>query len=121
MSLSSRGSYSVIWRWSGDGSDRPNQQGNRCLSRSDSLEEWMCPPLPGQVPVGPSETSNGRTVQGAVEEASPVNKSSTGESEIRLGGVKCTDRDSDISCVKLAQVFYMLTSGHIYCCSAIFS
>ncbi|XP_051762566.1 uncharacterized protein LOC127519128 isoform X7 [Ctenopharyngodon idella] len=79
MSLSSRGSYSVIWRWSGDGSDRPNQQGNRCLSRSDSLEEWMCPPLPGQVPVGPSETSNGRTAQGAVEEASPVNKSSTEE------------------------------------------
>ncbi|XP_048048905.1 serine/threonine-protein kinase MARK1-like isoform X1 [Megalobrama amblycephala] len=77
LSLSSRGSYSVIWRWSGDGSDRPNQQGNRRLSRSDSLEEWMCPPLPGQVPVGPPETSNGRTAQGAMEEASPVNKSST--------------------------------------------
>ncbi|XP_051738270.1 aurora kinase A-like isoform X12 [Ctenopharyngodon idella] len=79
LSLSSRGSYSVCWRWSGDGSESPNEQGscgNRCLSRSDSLEEWMSPPLPGQVPVEPTETSNGRTAQGAME-SSPVNKSST--------------------------------------------
>ncbi|CAM4731476.1 unnamed protein product [Leuciscus chuanchicus] len=46
------------------------------LSRSDSLEEFLCSPLPGQVPVEPTETSTGRTAQGAVE-ASPVNKSST--------------------------------------------
>ncbi|XDV40716.1 hypothetical protein PO909_009741, partial [Leuciscus waleckii] len=45
------------------------------LSRSDSLEEFLCSPLPGQVPVEPTETSTGRTAQGAVE-ASPVNKSS---------------------------------------------
>ncbi|KAK7152491.1 hypothetical protein R3I93_010646 [Phoxinus phoxinus] len=72
-SLSSRGSYSVEWRWSGDGSESSNQQG---LSGSDSLEVFPCPPLPGQVPVEPTETSTGRTAQGAVE-ASPVNKSST--------------------------------------------
>ncbi|CAM4706736.1 unnamed protein product [Leuciscus chuanchicus] len=70
LSLSSRGSYSV--EWSGDGSESPNQQG---LSSSDSLEGFLCPPLPGQVPVEPTETSDGRTAQSAVE-ASPVNKSS---------------------------------------------
>ncbi|XDV31097.1 hypothetical protein PO909_033863 [Leuciscus waleckii] len=73
LSLSSRGSYCSEWRWSGDGSESPKQQG---LSRSDSLEGFLCPPLPGQVPVEPTETSTGRTAQGAVE-ASPVNKSST--------------------------------------------
>ncbi|CAM4606660.1 unnamed protein product [Leuciscus chuanchicus] len=73
LSLSSRGSYCSEWRWSGDGSESPNQQG---LSRSDNLEGFLCPPLPGQVPVEPTETSTGRTAQGAVE-ASPVNKSST--------------------------------------------
>lgn len=78
----------------------------------------MCPPLPGQVPVGPPETSNGRTARGAVEEASPVNKSSTGETEIRLAAVKCTDRDSAVSCIRLLQVFNTLMFGHIYCCSA---
>jgi len=55
-------------------------------------DEFMCPPLPGQVPVEPTVTSTGPTAQGAVE-ASPANRSSTGEIEIRLGGVKCTDRD----------------------------
>ncbi|ROL48033.1 Serine/threonine-protein kinase pim-2 [Anabarilius grahami] len=47
--LSSRGSYSVEWRWSGDVSDSPSEQGSCssiCLSRSDSLEGWTCPPLP---------------------------------------------------------------------------
>ena len=87
LSLSSRGTYIVDWRWSGDSSDSRNEQGSCsdcCLSRSDSLEEWTCPPLPGQVPVEPAETSHDLT------EASPVNKSSTGETEIRLCGVKCT-------------------------------
>ncbi|XP_051751096.1 serine/threonine-protein kinase pim-2-like isoform X2 [Ctenopharyngodon idella] len=65
LSLSSRGSYIVVWRWSGD-----------AVSRSDSLEGLLCPPLPGQVPVEPTETSNGLTAQGAME-ASPVNKCST--------------------------------------------
>ncbi|XP_077080088.1 serine/threonine-protein kinase pim-3-like, partial [Siphateles boraxobius] len=36
----------------------------------------MCSPLPGQVPVEPTVTSNGLTAQGAVE-VSPANKSST--------------------------------------------
>ncbi|XP_067277842.1 uncharacterized protein [Pseudorasbora parva] len=74
LSLSSRGTYIVDWRWSGDSSDSRNEQGSCsdcCLSRSDSLEEWTCPPLPGQVPVEPAETSHDLT------EASPVNKSST--------------------------------------------
>ncbi|XDV48717.1 hypothetical protein PO909_018096 [Leuciscus waleckii] len=60
-------------------SDGPSEQdscGNWSLSRSDSLQEMMCSPLPGQVPVGPTVTSNGLTPQGAVE-ASPANKSST--------------------------------------------
>ncbi|XP_056102438.1 uncharacterized protein LOC130081754 [Rhinichthys klamathensis goyatoka] len=78
-SLSSRGTYIVEWRWSGDGSDGPSGQdscGNWSLSRSDSLQEMMCPPLPGQVPLEPTVTSNGLTAHGAVE-ASPANKSST--------------------------------------------
>ncbi|XP_067282017.1 serine/threonine-protein kinase pim-3-like isoform X2 [Pseudorasbora parva] len=64
---------------SGDSWDSQSEQGSfsdDCLSRSDSLEGWLCPPLPGQVPVEPTETSNGRTAQGATE-ASPANKSST--------------------------------------------
>ncbi|XP_077104607.1 uncharacterized protein LOC143757373 isoform X1 [Siphateles boraxobius] len=79
LRLSSRGSYSVEWRWSGDVSESRSEQdsGSSCgLSRSDSLEGWQCPPLPGQVPVEPTETSSGRTAQGATE-ASPVHKSST--------------------------------------------
>ncbi|XP_067270773.1 uncharacterized protein [Pseudorasbora parva] len=71
LSLSSRGSFNVIWRWSGDGLDSRSEQG-----RSDSFD-WSCPPLPGQVPVEPKGTSNGRNVQGAME-ASPLNKTSTG-------------------------------------------
>ncbi|CAM4651811.1 unnamed protein product [Leuciscus chuanchicus] len=47
LSLSSRGSYSVEWRWSGNGSESPNQQG---LSRSDSLEGFLNPPLPEKAP-----------------------------------------------------------------------
>ncbi|XDV47707.1 hypothetical protein PO909_017276 [Leuciscus waleckii] len=43
---------------------------------SDRLQEMMCPPLPGQVPVEPTVTSTHRTAQGAVE-ASPANKNST--------------------------------------------
>lgn len=58
----------------------------------------MCPQLPGQVTVKPTETLNGLTAQGAME-ASPVNKSSTGEIEIRPGSVKSTDRNSTISCI----------------------
>ncbi|XDV39038.1 hypothetical protein PO909_008333 [Leuciscus waleckii] len=78
LSLSSRGTYIVEWRCSGDGSDGPSEQdscGNWSLSRSDSLQEMMCSPLPGQVPVEPTVTSNGLTAQGAME-ASPANKSS---------------------------------------------
>ncbi|KAG1974145.1 serine/threonine-protein kinase pim-2-like [Pimephales promelas] len=41
-------------------------------------DEFMCPPLPGQVPVEPTVTSTGPTAQGAVE-ASPANRSSTGK------------------------------------------
>ncbi|XP_067305970.1 uncharacterized protein [Pseudorasbora parva] len=74
LSQSSRGSYNVIWRWSGDESDSRREQG-----RSDSFD-WSCPPLPGQVPVEPTGTSNGRNVQGAVK-ASPLNKIST----VRIG------------------------------------
>ncbi|XP_067286012.1 serine/threonine-protein kinase pim-2-like isoform X1 [Pseudorasbora parva] len=70
LSLSSRGSFNVLWRWSGDGSDSRREQG-----RSDS-SDWSCPPLPSQVPVEPTGTSNGRNVQGAME-ASPLNKIST--------------------------------------------
>lgn len=95
LSLSSSGSYSVCWRWSGDGSERPNQQascGKRCLSRCDSLEEWMNPPLPGQVPVEPTVTLESWRQQRFVMVSSPVNKSSTGEIELRLGRVKCTDQ-----------------------------
>ncbi|XP_039529896.1 spindle assembly checkpoint kinase-like isoform X1 [Pimephales promelas] len=52
----------------------PGSDGNS-LSRCDSFQ-WMCPPLPGQVPVEPTDISNVPTAHGAVE-ASPVNKSST--------------------------------------------
>ncbi|XDV50882.1 hypothetical protein PO909_019873, partial [Leuciscus waleckii] len=44
------------------------------LSSSDSFQEWMCPPLPGQVPVEPMKTSNVPTAPAAMED---VNKSST--------------------------------------------
>ncbi|XDV41841.1 hypothetical protein PO909_010637, partial [Leuciscus waleckii] len=57
LSLSSRGMYGVEWS-------------------SDSDQEMMCPPLPGQVPVEPTVTSTRLTAQGAVE-ASPANKNST--------------------------------------------
>ncbi|XP_039529889.1 developmentally-regulated protein kinase 1-like isoform X3 [Pimephales promelas] len=53
----------------------PGSDGNRSLSRCDSFQ-WMCPPLPGQVPVEPTDISNVPTAHGAVE-ASPVNNSST--------------------------------------------
>ncbi|CAM4697260.1 unnamed protein product [Leuciscus chuanchicus] len=111
LSLSSRGSYSVEWRWSGDGLESPNQQG---LSRSDSLEGFLNPPLPGQVPVEPTETSDGRTAQSAVE-ASPVNKSSTEKARERrkreiagcflrlwkaLKGVFCCCSCSDVDVVE---------------------
>jgi len=75
----------------------------------------MCPPLPGQVPVEPAVTSNGLIAQGAVE-VSPANKSSTGEIEIGVRGVKCTD--FAILCIRLLQVFNRLISSHIYRCSA---
>ncbi|XP_039505432.1 serine/threonine-protein kinase pim-2-like isoform X1 [Pimephales promelas] len=81
LRLSSRGSYSVVWRWSGDVSESQSEQdsGSSCgLSRSDSWEGWLCPPLPGQVAEEPSETSRGRTARSAME-SSPVNKSSTGK------------------------------------------
>ncbi|CAM4710204.1 unnamed protein product [Leuciscus chuanchicus] len=73
LNLCSRGSDSVEGSWSSDGWESPSEKG---LSRSNSLEGFLCPPLPGQVPVEPTETSTGRTAQGAVE-ASPVNESST--------------------------------------------
>ncbi|XDV53694.1 hypothetical protein PO909_022130, partial [Leuciscus waleckii] len=44
------------------------------LSSSDSFQEWMCPPLPGQVPVEPMKTSTVPTAPAAMED---VNKSST--------------------------------------------
>jgi len=46
-------------------------------------DEFMCPPLPGQVPVEPTVTSTGPTAQGAVE-ASPANRSSTGKFSFRF-------------------------------------
>ncbi|ROL42512.1 Serine/threonine-protein kinase pim-2 [Anabarilius grahami] len=46
------------------------------VSRSDSFDGLLCPPLPGQVPVEPKETSRGLTALGAME-ASPVSESST--------------------------------------------
>ncbi|CAM4730818.1 unnamed protein product [Leuciscus chuanchicus] len=46
------------------------------LSSSDSFQEWMCPPLPGQVPVEPMKTSTVPTAPAAMED---VNKSSTGK------------------------------------------
>ncbi|XP_048045238.1 serine/threonine-protein kinase pim-3-like isoform X1 [Megalobrama amblycephala] len=46
------------------------------VSRSDSVDGLLCPPLTGQVPVEPKETSRGLTAQGAME-ASPVSESST--------------------------------------------
>ncbi|KAG1924969.1 serine/threonine-protein kinase pim-2-like [Pimephales promelas] len=77
LSLSSRGSYVVEWRWSGF-LDSRSQQSSKCsLSGSESLEGFLYPPLPGQIPVEPTETeTNGRTAQGAMED-SPVKKSST--------------------------------------------
>ncbi|XP_067268943.1 uncharacterized protein [Pseudorasbora parva] len=60
---------------------------SRSRSGSDSFD-WSCPPLPGQVPVEPTGTSNGRNVQGAME-ASPLNKTSTesiGKVKARLTG-----------------------------------
>ncbi|KAK9953570.1 hypothetical protein ABG768_017554, partial [Culter alburnus] len=80
LSLSSRGTYIVCWRRSGDGSESPNEQvscGKRCLSRCDSLEEWMNPPLPGQVPVEPTVTLESWRQQRLAMESPPVNKSST--------------------------------------------
>ncbi|CAM4720959.1 unnamed protein product [Leuciscus chuanchicus] len=73
FNLCSRGSDSVEGSWSSGGWESPSE---KSLSRSNSLEGFLCPPLPGQVPVEPTETSTGRTAQGAVE-ASPVNESST--------------------------------------------
>ncbi|CAM4721282.1 unnamed protein product [Leuciscus chuanchicus] len=73
FNLCSRGSDSVEGSWSSGGWESPSEKG---LSRSNSLEGFLCPPLPGQVPVEPTETSTGQTAQGAVE-ASPVNESST--------------------------------------------
>ncbi|XP_067268735.1 uncharacterized protein [Pseudorasbora parva] len=88
LSLSSRGSFNVIWRWSGDGLDSRSEQG-----RSDSFH-WSCPPLPGQVPVEPTGTSNGRNVQGAME-ASPLNKTSTGQADrtLQSGSQQSSDDD----------------------------
>ncbi|XP_067309532.1 probable GH family 25 lysozyme 3 [Pseudorasbora parva] len=88
LSLSSRGSLNVIWRWSGDGSDSQSEQ-----VRSDSID-WSCPPLPGQVPVEPTGTSNGRNVQGAME-ASPLNKISTGQADrtLQSGSQQSSDED----------------------------
>lgn len=101
----------------GDTSDSPSDQSSSsmCLSRSDSLEGCPCPPLPGQVSLEPTDTSNGPTAQGALE-ASRVNRSSTGEIEIRLGSVKCTY--SSLFHAELLQVCSVLISGHIYRCSA---
>ncbi|XDV26669.1 hypothetical protein PO909_030316 [Leuciscus waleckii] len=73
LNLCSRGSDSVEGSWSGDGSESPSDKG---FSRSNSFEGFLCPPLPGQVPVEPTERSTGRTARRAVE-ASPVNESST--------------------------------------------
>ncbi|XP_077067386.1 uncharacterized protein LOC143721096 isoform X2 [Siphateles boraxobius] len=73
-SFSSKGTYIVQWKRSGDRSKSQYEQGscgNRSLSRTNSFEEFMCPPLPGQVPIEPTETSD------VLMEASPVNESST--------------------------------------------
>ncbi|XDV50851.1 hypothetical protein PO909_019850, partial [Leuciscus waleckii] len=52
----------------------------------EMFQEWMCPPLPGQVPVEPMKTSNVPTSQGAMED---VNKSSTASG--RSSGAAYTD------------------------------
>ncbi|XDV50691.1 hypothetical protein PO909_019707 [Leuciscus waleckii] len=75
-SCSSTGSI-VEKRTSNSRSESQHEQGsggNRSLSSSDSFQEWMCPPLPGQVPVEPMKTSNVPTAPGTMED---VNKSST--------------------------------------------
>ncbi|XP_048062068.1 serine/threonine-protein kinase pim-2-like isoform X2 [Megalobrama amblycephala] len=85
-SFSSRGTYIVRCDGTSDDQYEQGSCGNRSLSRSDSLDLslsrsnslqwWMCPPLPGQVPVEPAKSSKVPTAQGAMK-ASPVNKSST--------------------------------------------
>ncbi|XP_067277854.1 serine/threonine-protein kinase pim-2-like [Pseudorasbora parva] len=93
LSLSSTGTYIVEWRWSGlNKSNKGKQDRDRRLSKSDSLQEWMCPPLPGQVPVESAEASPVlkktspvlkrtspvlKKTSTVLTEASPVNKSST--------------------------------------------
>lgn len=100
LSISSKASCNMEWRWSGYRSDGQSEQvgcGKCCLSLSNSLQGIFCPPLPCQVPVEPAETSNGLTAYGALEASSVIN-SSTGETEIRMGGVKCTSKDFAIFC-----------------------
>ncbi|XP_048047494.1 serine/threonine-protein kinase pim-2-like isoform X3 [Megalobrama amblycephala] len=52
------------------------ERGGQAVRSADSFDGWLCPPLPGQVPVEPKETLRGLTAQGAME-ASPVSESST--------------------------------------------
>ncbi|XP_048032436.1 serine/threonine-protein kinase pim-2-like isoform X2 [Megalobrama amblycephala] len=52
------------------------ERGGQAVRSADSFDGWLCPPLPGQVPVEPKKTSRGLTARGAMG-ASPVNKRST--------------------------------------------
>ncbi|XDV50912.1 hypothetical protein PO909_019896, partial [Leuciscus waleckii] len=64
---------------------RPSTSPSKRFHR-EMFQEWMCPPLPGQVPVEPVKTSNVPTSQGAMED---VNKSSTASG--RSSGAASTD------------------------------
>ncbi|XDV47708.1 hypothetical protein PO909_017276 [Leuciscus waleckii] len=78
---------------------------------SDRLQEMMCPPLPGQVPVEPTVTSTHRTAQGAVE-ASPANKNSTASGCSRSGGAASTQMD-DLEFVSSS--LYPASHGNFRC------
>lgn len=100
LSISSNASCDMEWRWSGYRSYGQSEQvgcGKCCLSMSNSLQGIFCPPLPGQVPDEPAETSYGPTAYSALKSYTVIN-SSTGETEIRMAGVKCTSEGFAIFC-----------------------
>ncbi|XP_048020883.1 serine/threonine-protein kinase pim-2-like isoform X2 [Megalobrama amblycephala] len=77
------------------------------VSRSDSFDGLLCPPLPGQVPAEPKETSSGLTAQGAME-ASPVSESSTEKPTER--------RKRKIICSFLNRLWKAMKSPFRCCC-----
>ncbi|XP_048027527.1 uncharacterized protein LOC125255959 [Megalobrama amblycephala] len=87
LSISSNASCDMEWRWSGYRTDGQSEQigcGMCCLSLSNSLQGIFCPPLPGQVPVEPAETSNGLTAYGALEASSVINSSTEKPTQHRM-------------------------------------